>query len=148
MEKTKKPVSVGCNNGNRQQNRNAGVNSNSSSNNQFNIPGAKSKPVKISSFLCSGEDHAIPAKQLALLVGISERRLRLMIADEREEGTLILSSEAGYYLPDTRSERGRAEILHFINAMKQRAFHSLRAIKAAKAALQIPEGQDTLEGWQ
>lgn len=148
MGNNKKPVSVGCNNGNRQQNQNAGIKSVSSSVNQFNISSQKSKSISISSFLRFGEDQAISAKQLSYITGYSERKLRLLIAKEREEGVLILSSDAGYYLPDVVSEKGRAELSHFINTMRQRAFHTLRAIKAAKAALQIPDNQEVVEGWQ
>lgn len=145
MDDIKKAAPACCNSRKGQQIQSTGVSGGPSSKKQSIISNVKSKPARVSPFLRFGEDGAIPSKQLADITGFSERRLRSVIAEEREDGVLILSSDAGYYLPDVSSEKGRLEILHFINTMKQRAFHSLRAIKAAKEALKIAEGQESID---
>lgn len=100
-----------------------------------------------------GENNAVSSKELAKMVGAaSVRELQSMIASERGNGALILStcrSGGGYYRPSSGAE-GQAEIAAFIRTLRARALNTLAAIKAARKALEGVEGQltffDELEG--
>lgn len=104
--------------------------------------------------LPQGETNAIPSKELAALVGApSVRELQSMIAQERENGALILSTcrgGGGYFRPSPGNE-GRAEIEKYIRTLRARALNTLRVLRSAKAAVATSElaGQidmDELEG--
>ena len=76
---------------------------------------------------------------LAGKLGISERHLRGVVADARKHGALILSCEAGYFLPDMSTETGRADFLHYIRTMKARARHSWACAYVAEKVLTSEE---------
>ena len=86
-----------------------------------------------------GAENAITTKELVRLLDFkSARELQEAIARERDEGHLILSASqngGGYFLPDDDDEKGQAEIRTFIHTLENRAINTLRAIEAAKAAL-------------
>ncbi len=64
--------------------------------------------VKISEFLSTGEQNAVPLRHLRELVHLPARTVRLMIRQERLHGVPILeNSRTGYYLPDNGHERAR-----------------------------------------
>lgn len=125
-----------------------GQNRNDFSNTQFTTNG--NGVQDIFTILPFGEDNAISSKALAQMVGAtSVRDLQHRVAIEREAGALILSTcKGGYYKPSA-GEQGQREIARFIQTLRARALNTLRAIKAARKALEGVEGQlnlDDLEG--
>lgn len=106
----------------------------------------------IASMLPRGEENAIPSAKLVQLAGVrSARELQNQIAQEREAGALILSTcrgGGGYFLPSD-GEVGKREIAAFVATLRARALNTLRALKAAREALEGLDGQvslDDLEG--
>ncbi len=102
--------------------------------------------------LLQGEQNAISSTELVRLTGFkSVRELQNEIARERETGALILSTcrnGGGYFLPSP-GEAGRREISAFVATLRARAINTLRALKAAREALEGLDGQvslDDLEG--
>ena len=97
--------------------------------------------------LPQGEQNAVPTRDLVKITGFrSARDLQLQVAHEREEGKLILSTcKGGYFLPSD-GEQGMAEIAAFVATLHSRAINTLRALRAAKAALCDIEGQIPIEG--
>lgn len=64
--------------------------------------------VKISDFLSTGEQNAIPLRHLRELLHLPARTVRLMIQRERLHGVPILESSnaaGGYFLPGSDHER-------------------------------------------
>lgn len=102
----------------------------------------------IFNLLPTGEGNAISSKMLARMVGAtSVRELQHRVAAERGSGALILSTcrnGGGYYRPSDGPE-GQAEISHFVATLRSRALNTLKALRAAKAALAKAEGQITLD---
>ena len=101
----------------------------------------------LTSALSHGERNAISASDLCEVLGLSDtRNLRFAISEARMKGELILSTSAGYFLPDNENElKRKEEINHYIKAMSSRAICSFRAISAAKRAIGVPSGQLTIE---
>lgn len=62
------------------------------------------KPKKISDFLSSGESQAVSLDELSLSTGLKEAAVKAEILRARIAGELILSSQAGYYLPNEPDE--------------------------------------------
>lgn len=109
----------------------------------------RSGQAKIVAILPRGEANAIPAKELAALVGArSVRALQSMISRECEEtDALILSTVrhgGGYYLPQSGAA-GRAEIVSFIRTLDARARHTFLRLRAARRALARIDGQTEME---
>lgn len=78
---------------------------------------------KITDFLMTGKENAIPMIDLAAATNIPERSLRQEILEARLRGELIISNEQGYFLPADHEE-----IREYV--IKRKAF-----IKTASAAL-------------
>lgn len=99
------------------------------------------KMTDYTKILRRGRKNAIPAPDLAYMVGLkSTRALRADIAKARAEGQLICSStKGGYYLPETRQE-----IQDFIRTMEGHAKGVFKALRSARAAMQQVEGQISL----
>ena len=106
------------------------------SNSNFTTPSATAQGIF--EILPIGEGNAISSKSLAGLVGAaSVRELQSMIAQEREDGALILSTcrgGGGYFRPSPGNE-GRAEIEKYIRTLRMRALNTLRVLRSAKAAV-------------
>lgn len=100
----------------------------------------------IFAMLPQGELNAISSKELARMIGAtSVRELQHRVAAERESGALILSTCKGGYFRPQDGEAGQAEISHFIATLRSRALNTLKALRAAKAALAQAKGQITLD---
>ena len=72
--------------------------------------------MKIFDILPIGEENAIPAKQLAAQLGLSERECRARVSKELQEGAFCLSSmhrPGGYFRP-SEGEKGRNELIRFL----------------------------------
>ena len=54
--------------------------------------------AKITDFLMTGKDNAIPMADLAAAVNLPERAVRREILEARLRGELIVSNEQGYFL--------------------------------------------------
>jgi len=100
----------------------------------------------VAQHLGRGAGRALSVDDLLMLTGFKNARsLHSQIAAERESGSLILSStRGGFYLP-AAGEQGRREIAAFVRTLRSRALSTLRALRSAKGALAIIEGQTRLE---
>lgn len=103
--------------------------------NQSNI-----KRRGIQAFLLEGEANALPMRELARLVGVSERQARKIIERERRNGAMILSSDKGYFLPSPDCER--YEIRRYIHRADARMVTNRNTIRAMKDRLKELEAQD------
>lgn len=101
----------------------------------FNIP----IPIvqgRIESLLEHGEENGIKSYALCKLAGIKETsELRKEIDRERKDGALILSSQHGYYLPNTNEIEAEEEIEKFVNRFDSIMRNNRMNVKAAKAEL-------------
>lgn len=120
------------------------------SENDYTIQGGR-RQGPVESLLLHGEANAIPTAQLVQLAGFRyQRELRIAIEGERARGALILSTvrgHGGYYLPSEDPDRRRQELKDFIHTVHVRAVNSQRALRAARQALQIMDGQEELSEW-
>lgn len=110
--------------------------------NQSNI-----KRRGIQAFLLEGEANAMPMRELARLVGVSERQVRKIIERERRNGSRILSSDNGYFLPSPDCER--YEICRYIHRADARMVTNRKTLRAMKERLKeleaLDNGQEILE---
>ncbi len=60
--------------------------------------------LKISDFLSNGERDAISLEQLSIATGLPERAVKKEVLNARLRGELVLSSERGYFLPESEAE--------------------------------------------
>lgn len=98
--------------------------------------------LPIASLLPVGKENAISTEDLVNITGCgSARELQQYIARERKAGAVICSSTTGgYFLP---ADHG--EIAEFCKALENRAKNTFIAIQSARRALQLPEGQQSIE---
>lgn len=83
-----------------------------------------------------GEQNAIKATKLALMLGYTTtRELQQAVHKERESGTVILSSGAGFFLQSGYEQQARQEIERFIASSIIRAINTLGVLKTAKRVL-------------
>ena len=110
----------------------------------YSITAAGDGQGRIEGLLLHGAENAIPTAQLVILSGFrSARDMQKAIEFERAHGALILSkggSGGGYFLP-ADGEAGQRELFDFIQTLQARALNTLKALRSAKAALQIMPGQ-------
>lgn len=86
--------------------------------------------LKISDFLGTGRQNAVPLCQLVKITDYDGRIVRRMIAEERFAGVPILAdNQTGYYLPANEDERRRC-----VRSMRHRAKEIDRAAQAIEAA--------------
>lgn len=97
----------------------------------------------IEGLLPVGKENAVTTQELLKITGCgSARELQQHIAYEREHGAIICSgSGRGYWKP-----KNRQEIQQFVKTMNARALNTLKAVKSAKRALKVPEGQQSMNG--
>ena len=103
--------------------------------NQSNI-----KRRGVQAFLLEGEANAMPMCELARLVGVSERQVRKIIERERRNGSMILSSDNGYFLPSPDCER--YEICRYIHRADARMVTNRKTLRAMKDRLKELEAQE------
>ena len=110
--------------------------------NQSNI-----KRRGVQAFLLEGEANALPMRELARLVGVSERQARKIIERERRNGSMILSSDNGYFLPSPDCEL--YEIRRYIHRADARMVTNRKTIRVMKDRLNeleaLDNGQEILE---
>lgn len=88
--------------------------------------------LSVVDYLLPGQANAIPARQLADMMGIRDTRyLRILVERERRNGAVILSSMSdlhnGYYLPGSQDDVDR-----YIAQQSARIRTSLDVLKSAK----------------
>lgn len=103
--------------------------------------------LNVQGFLLEGEANAMPMRELARLVGVSERQVRKIIERERRNGSMILSSDNGYFLPSPDCER--YEIRRYIHRADARMVTNRKTIRVMKDRLKeleaLDNGQEILE---
>lgn len=101
----------------------------------------------IQAFLLEGEANAIPMRELAKLMGVSERQVRKLAERERQNGAFVISSDKGYFL--LSSENPKYELNRYIHRMNARVSSNRKAIRAMTKRLEELEaqanGQERLE---
>ena len=96
--------------------------------------------LNVQGFLLEGEANAMPMRELARLVGVSERQVRKIIERERRNGSMILSSDNGYFLPSPDCER--YEICRYIRRADARMVTNRKTLRAMKDRLKELEAQE------
>lgn len=82
--------------------------------------------IKISDFLSTGQENAIPLRHLKEVMGTDGRTVRLMIQRERLAGVPILAdNQTGYFLPANEDEQQRC-----VRSMKHRAGEIIKTAQA------------------
>lgn len=117
---------------------------NQNRNNRAHTEGQSGKTdFLIEGLLPVGKENAVTTQELVKMTGCgSARELQQRIAYEREHGAIICSgSGRGYWRP-----KDRKEIQEFVHTMNARALNTLKAVKSAKRALKVPEGQQSMNG--
>ena len=90
----------------------------------------------IASVLRHGEENALSAPQLAALLGLSDTRaVRKLVEHERRDGSVILSTWRGYFLPSKDADQAEKELLRFVRAMGRRLSTNRACVDSAKEAL-------------
>ena len=85
-----------------------------------------------------GERNAVPSRELLKWTGLKTNRdLQMVIAKERAEGKLILSTcrNGGGYFAPSDGALGVSEIRSFIATLNNRAVNTQKALTAARKAL-------------
>lgn len=90
-----------------------------------------------------GAENAIPKVQLAEMMGLPDRALRLLVHKERRMGHQILTNceSGGYYRPATPDESMR-----FVRSMRHRAAETVAVADAIEAAVLEETGQTKIRG--
>ncbi len=82
--------------------------------------------------LPEGKQNAMSSDALVRLLDLrSKRELQQLIAKERYEGALILSSSTGGYY----TSQNRDEVAEFVRTLDNRARHTFAALKSARRFL-------------
>lgn len=88
-------------------------------------------------FLPLGKDNGVKAETLIALFGLkSDRDLRHLVQQEREQGALIVSGNNGYYRPESK-----AELIECVRRYTAMAKHIYAIAKLARKHLESCEGQ-------
>lgn len=85
---------------------------------------------KICSALRTGENNAVSLAEMCSISGLDNRHTRLIIEDLRRKGTVICSSDKGYFYPENASELGR-----YVRKEKSRSNSIDLTLKAAERLL-------------
>lgn len=79
----------------------------------------------------TGEENAVPCKALEVLTRLSGREVKRCIEDLRRSGTVICSSNSGYFYPARRYE-----LKSFIVKERRRADSIRRTLKSSERMLE------------
>ena len=92
------------------------------------------KEISVMAHLPEGRENAISGKELVSLLGLSStRQLQILIAKERAQGALILSSTVppgGYY-----TSKDPAEVEAFVRMMESKAKKTFKVLRSARQYL-------------
>ncbi len=93
----------------------------------------KTEPKYIESLLPIGKENAIKSELLVQILHLhNKRELQQLIAKERNEGALILSSSTGGYFTSNDPK----EVAEFIRTLESRAKHTFIALRSARKFMQ------------
>lgn len=95
----------------------------------------------IHELLLHGSTNAIPAADIARMVGMSERRVRKIVETERLAGAVILTGEGGYFLPDEDPAIAQWEIQGWMAQRTAAAGTMLKTVEMARKSLPSHDGQ-------
>lgn len=91
---------------------------------------------QVSTYLLHGAENAVSAQEFAKIAGFSSRRaLREVVERERRAGELILSGDAGYYLPSLDEKDAEREIRRYVRLMDSRGRSNRAAVQPCKVYL-------------
>lgn len=90
-------------------------------------PMTDKRNAKLLDLIPKGRGNAIGMKDLAMVLGISERETRKAIHKARLDGEVICGTDAGYYKPGSD-----AEAWEYITIASARCLSGLKALKAAR----------------
>ncbi len=94
----------------------------------------------IHELLLHGGTNAIPAADIARMVGMSERRVRRQVETERLAGAVILINEGGYFLPSEDPAIARWEVQAWISQRTATAGTILQTAEMARKAFPFHDG--------
>ena len=86
--------------------------------------------ARIVNLIPKGKDNAISRSWLRYALGTSDRQVRKMIHDAREDGYLIINTGKGYYIPDNKED-----LIRFYRREKARIASTYAGIRNARAQL-------------
>ena len=86
--------------------------------------------ARIVSLIPKGKDNAISRAWLIWALDTSDRQVRKMIAQAREDGYLIINTGKGYYIPDDV-----ADLIRFYRRERKRAISIFVGLKNTRAQL-------------
>ena len=78
----------------------------------------------------TGENNAVNAEQLSMITGLNDRELRKAVERLRRGGYVIISSESGYYYPETVEE-----VKRYIGKESRRARSIFFTLRSARELL-------------
>lgn len=78
----------------------------------------------------TGESGAVSAEQLTMITGLNDRELRKAVERLRRDGYVIISSEGGYYYPETVEE-----VKRYISKESRRARSIFFTLRSARELL-------------
>ena len=78
----------------------------------------------------TGEENAVSLEQLINVTGLPNRDVRKLIESLRRSGHIIISSNAGYFYPETVEE-----LMKYIRKERSRARSILRTLHSARELL-------------
>lgn len=101
----------------------------------------------IQAFLLEGEANAMPMRELARLMGVSERQVRKLAERERDNGAFVIASDKGYFLPS--ADNPEYDLKRYIHRMDARVSSNRKAIRTMRKRLDElraqANGQERLE---
>lgn len=93
-----------------------------------------------------GAENAVSTEDLQRITGMDSRSIRAQVAAEREDGALILSGQRGYFLPSP-GEKGREEMVRFVQTIQSKGISTLKAAVPTLQALRVLNGQVSIKEW-
>ena len=78
----------------------------------------------------TGENNAVNAEQLTTITGLNARDLRKVVETLRRDGYVIISSDSGYYYPETVEE-----VKKYIGKESKRARSIFFTLRSARELL-------------
>lgn len=84
----------------------------------------------IQAFLLEGEANAMPMRELARLMGVSERQVRKLAERERDNGAFVIASDKGYFLPS--ADNPEYDLKRYIHRMDARVSSNRKAIRTMR----------------
>lgn len=92
--------------------------------------------MNIVDYIPVGHQNAVTRKQLCILTGLSDRKVRDLIADARREMPIINQQDSkGYYIPDTGNIIDMCALRRYVRQEEHRLKSIGWSLKAARRAV-------------